>query len=124
MSESSLPIKLPRKITPPHQPQQAGAIQEYVYQQVAGSGTTSLQQLLLAITLPTTPGSDLDIYQAAVDSGVAASHQQLLDGIQQIFAGVFLIPATPPANRLGESFNSGTSSSGTASTSSTSSSSG
>ena len=37
----------------------------------------SLQQLLLAIPLPTTAGSDLQIYKAAVTSAIAESHQQL-----------------------------------------------
>ena len=45
----------------------------------------SLQQLLLAIPLPTTTGSDLQIYKASVMSAIAESHQQLNDGIAQIF---------------------------------------
>ena len=78
---NSLPLKLPYFNTPPHTPNNRGAIQKYVYDSVAGSGSsststtgtssaqgisafpgvgaTSLQQLLLAIPLPTTTGSDL-----------------------------------------------------------------
>ena len=48
---NSLPIKLPPENAPPHTPVQRGAIQAYVYQNIAGSISTSLQQLLLAITV-------------------------------------------------------------------------
>ena len=87
---------------------------------IAGNGTTfpSLEQSLLAISLPTTSGSDLNIYKATVDSAVAQSRQQVLSGIQQIYAGTLLISANAPANRLGESFNTGTTS-GTSSTATT-----
>ena len=56
---NSLPLKLPYFNTPPHTPNNRGAIQNYVYGSVAGGGT-SLQQSLLAIPLPTTAGSDLE----------------------------------------------------------------
>jgi uncharacterized membrane protein YgcG len=123
---NSLPIKLPPENAPPHTPVQRGAIQAYVYQNIAGSISTSLQQLLLAITLPTTPGSDLQIYQAAVDSAITASNQQILDGVREIFNRTLLINAPAPANRLGEDFNSssGSSTGSSTSTSSSSSSSG
>jgi hypothetical protein len=75
--------------------------------------------LLLGITLPTTPGSDLDIYNAAVASALQFSRLQLIDGISQIYSRNLLISATAPANRLGETFNTGTGSS-TGSTTSTS----
>ncbi len=134
-----LPIKLPPENTPPHTPVQRGAIQGYVYDSIAavstsslyqytnGSVPPSLQQLLLEIPLPTTPGSDLQIYKAAVMSAIAESHQQVKDGVTQIFNRTLLVGAQPPANRLGENFNSSTggsssagSSSSTGSTSSTS----
>jgi hypothetical protein len=115
---NSLPIKLPPENAPPHTPIQRGAIQSYVYQNIASSTSTSLQQLLLAITLPTTPGSDLQIYQAAVTSAIAESQQRVLDGVGQIFNRTLLINAVAPANRLGEIFNtSSSSSSGASSTS-------
>ena len=84
---------------------------------IAGNGIAfpSLEQSLLAISLPSTPGADLDIYKATVDSAVEQSRQQVLSGMQQIFAGTLLISANAPANRLGEIFNTGTSS-GTSST--------
>ena len=43
---------------------------------------------------------------ATVNSAVAQSRQQVLSGMQQIYAGKLLISANAPANRLGESFNS------------------
>ncbi len=121
---NNLPVKLPHKNGPPHTPIQNGAIQQYVYESIAGSGKMfpSLQQSLLAIPLPTTPGSDLDIYQSTVNSVVAQSRLQVLGGIEQIYAGKLLISATAPANRLGEIFNTGTSGGGTTSSSGTSSS--
>jgi hypothetical protein len=94
---NNLPINLPRKITPPHQPEQTGAIQEFVYRAIAGPASTSLQQLLLGITLPTTPGPDLVIYDAAVNDAVNASRLQVLTGVQQIWAGNVKIPGTPPS---------------------------
>jgi hypothetical protein len=120
---NNLPIKLPPKNAPPHTPIQRGAIQAYVYQNIAGGEANSLQQLLLAMTLPTTTGSDLQIYQAAVDSAIAASKQQILDGVRQIFNRTLLVNAQAPANRLGEDFNSSSGSSTGSSTSTSSSSS-
>ncbi len=127
---NGLPAVLPKENAPPHTPAQYGAIQKFVFNSIAAaqstaqSPTPSLQQLLLAIPLPTTPGSDLNIYQAAVNSAVAQSRQQVLGGIQQIFNRSLLIPATAPANRLGESFNTGSSGGSSTSTSTSSSSTG
>ena len=127
-----LPIKLPPENAPPHTPVQRGAIQTFVYESIAamngtslyqytnGSSPPSLQQLLLEIPLPTTTGSDLQIYKAAVTSAIAESHQQLKDGITQIFNRTLLVSAQPPANRLGENFNSSTGSSSSGSSSSSS----
>jgi hypothetical protein len=116
---NNLPLKLPQQNGPPHTPTQHGAIQKYVYASIAGNGTlyVSLQKSLLAIPLPTTPGSDLSIYMAAVASAVAQSRQQVLGGIEQIYAGTLLISANAPANRLGETFNSSTTGSSATSTS-------
>jgi hypothetical protein len=129
---NSLPIKLPPENAPPHTPVQRGAIQTFVYQSivgtaaatleqtVAGGSSTSLQQLLLAIPLPTTTGSDLQIYKAAVASAIAESRQQLMDGIALVFNRTLLVNAPPPANRLGENFNSSSGSGSSGSSSSTS----
>ena len=128
---NKLPIKLPPENAPPHTPVQRGAIQTFVYQSivgtaaatleqsVAGGSSTSLQQLLLAIPLPTTTGSDLQIYKAAVASAIAESRQQLRDGIALVFNRTLLVNAQPPANRLGQNFNSSTGSSSSGSSSST-----
>jgi len=119
---NGLPIKLPKKNTPPHTPVQNGAIQSFVYQSIAGASATSLQQSLLAITLPTTPGSDLQIYMAAANATIAESRQYVLNGITEIYNRNLLVNGQSPANRLGESFNSsGGSSTGSSSSSSTSS---
>jgi hypothetical protein len=115
---NSLPVKLPVKNTPPHTPVQNGAIQAYVFQNIAGSVSTSLEQVLLATPLPTTPGSDLVIYQAVVASAIAQSRQFVLDGVTQIFNRNLLVNALSPANRLGESFNSSSTSGSSGSTSS------
>jgi hypothetical protein len=129
---NKLPIKLPSENAPPHTPVQRGAIQTFVYDSIAsikgtslyqytnGNSPPSLQQLLLAIPLPTTTGSDLQIYKASVLSAITESHQQLKDAITQIFNRSLLVSAQPPANRLGETFNSNTGSSTTGSSSSTS----
>jgi hypothetical protein len=121
---NGIPIKLPTKNTPPHTPVQHGAIQAYVYQLIAGSTATSLQQALLAITLPTTPGSDLQIYQAAANVAIAQSRQNVLNSVAQIFNRNLLVNAPSPANRLGESFNSSSGSGSGSSSGSTGSSSG
>ncbi len=112
---NNIPIELPKENAPPHTPAQRGAIQKYVYESIASSEATSLQESLLAIPLPTTPGEDLNIYMAAVNSAVALSQQQVNGGIQQIYSRKLLIAATPPNNRLGETFNAGTTSSSTGS---------
>src|SRR5208337_2718139 len=49
--------------TPPHTPNNRGAIQNYVSGSVADGGTTSLLQSLLAIPLPNMAGSDLQDLQ-------------------------------------------------------------
>jgi hypothetical protein len=119
---NNLPLKLPQENAPPHTPTQRGALQKFVFMSIAGNGTTfpSLEQSLLAIPLPSTPGSDLEIYKATVNSAIEQSRLQVLSGVQQVFAGTLLISANAPANRLGEVFNtgtnSGTSSTGTSST--------
>jgi hypothetical protein len=105
---NSLPIPLPHSNTPPHTPVQENAIQMYVFQNIAGSAANSLKQLLLAIPLPTTTGSDLAIYQAAVDTAIVQSHQQVIDGIGEIYARTLYVNAPAPANRLGIIYNSGT----------------
>jgi hypothetical protein len=112
---NSLPLKLPYYNAPPHTPNQRGAIQNFVYGQVAGHGLTvsSLQQSLLAVLLPTTAGSDLTIYNAAVASAVELSRQAVLDGVSQIYSGRLQISAPAPANRLGTIENTSTSSSTT-----------
>jgi hypothetical protein len=117
---NGLPVLLPKENAPPHTPTQRGAIQKFLYQSIASTQPNSLQSLLLGITLPATPGGDLNIYVAAADSAIELSQLQVFNGIQQIYSRNLLISATPPANRLGESFNTGTSgsSSGTTSTSS------
>jgi hypothetical protein len=112
---NNIPIKLPAKNTPPHTPTQRGALQSFVYQNIAGSLATSLQQALLTIPLPATSGSDLQIYQAAVDSAIAQSRQYVLNGITEIFNRTLLVNAQAPANRLGETFNTGTGSTTTGS---------
>ena len=98
---NSLPLKLPYFNTPPHTPNNRGAIQNYVYGSVAGSGTTSLQQSLLAIPLPTTAGSDLQIYNETVASAIEQSRIQTLNGVSEIYAGQLRVAAPSPNNRYG-----------------------
>ena len=99
---NGLPLKLPYFNTPPHTPNNRGAIQNYVYDAVA-SGGTSLQQSLLAIPLPTTAGSDLEIYNKTVASAIAQSHTQTLNGVSEIYAGQLRVAITSPNNRYGAS---------------------
>jgi hypothetical protein len=110
---NNLPIPLPRKYAAPHQNPQTGAIQEYVYQQIASGQSSSLKSVLMAITLPTTPGGDLRIYDAAVNSAVATSRLQVLDGVKQLFAGKSEIAPITSTTTSG----TGTTSTGTSSTS-------
>ena len=117
---NNLPIKLPRKYAPVHQNPQTGAIQQYVYQQIASGQTNSLKQVLLTIFLPTTPGGDLQIYDAAVASAIATSQLQVLDGVKQIFAGKYQVPPVASSSTSGTSTTTtGSSSSTTSGTSST-----
>jgi hypothetical protein len=77
---------------------------------VAGGGSSSLQQVLLAITLPTTPGADLQIYDAAVNTAVNASRLRILDGVQQLFANKYQLPKMTSFGGTGTSSGSTTSS--------------
>ncbi len=98
-NSSSLKLRLFN--TPPHTPNNRGAIQNYVYGSVAGGGTTSLQQSLLAIPLPTTAGSDLQIYNATVASAIEQSLIQTLNGVSEVYAGQLRVSAPSPNNRYG-----------------------
>lgn len=98
---NGLPLKLPKFNNPPHTPINRGAIQNYVYNSVAGGESMSLQQSLLAIPLPTTAGSDLQIYNAAMQAAVAQSRTLTLNGVSQIYAGRLLISTPAPNNRFG-----------------------
>jgi hypothetical protein len=105
---NNFPIKLPTFNAPPHTPIQRGAIQSFIYQQVAGGSPTSLVGSLLAIPLPTTTSSDLTIYSQTVVAAIEQSRQRVLSGVNQIFAGKLRIAAPQPANRLGTLFNTST----------------
>jgi hypothetical protein len=98
---NSLPLKLPYFNTPPHTPNNRGAIQSYVYGAVAGGGTTSLQQSLLAIPLPTTAGAGLQIYNATVASAIEQSRIQTLNGVSEIYAHQLRVAGPIPNNRYG-----------------------
>ncbi len=98
---NSSSLKLPFFNTPPHTPNNRGAIQNYVYGAVAGGGTTSLLQSLLAIPLPTANGSDLNIYDATVASAIMQSQTQTLNGVSEIYAGQLRVAITSPNNRFG-----------------------
>lgn len=113
----SLPFKLPRMYATPHQPQRGGAIQQYVYQVVAGSPSTSLMNTLEAIALPQTPGSDLQIYNDTVDVAIESSRSQMLSTVRQIFAGKY--PVVPINASSGSSSTSGTGTTSGSSTNST-----
>jgi hypothetical protein len=111
---NSLPLKLPRKFAFPHQSSQTGAIQQLVFELVDGDAATSLAQVLVAIPLPTTPESDLNIYDAAVASAVNASRINVLDSVAQVYAGT--LPVVP--SNLVSTTSSTSSTSGTGSSSS------
>ena len=97
---NSLPLKLPLFNNPPHTPNSRGAIQTFVYNSVAGGSSTSLRQSLLAIPLPTTAGSDLQIYNAAVLAAVEQSLVGTLAGVGAVFSGG-PNPGPGPNNRYG-----------------------
>lgn len=115
---NSLPIKLPRMYAPPHQPQRAGAIQQYVYQLVAGDGPGSLERMLSAIALPQTDGGDLEIYDATVRSALESSRLQMLSSVQQIFAGKLPVIPTSSNNLTSTTGTTTGSTTGTGSTTS------
>jgi hypothetical protein len=98
---NNFPIKLPAFNAPPHTPTQWGAIQSFVYQQIAGASPTSLVGSLQAIPLAGTTGSDVTIYNQAVLAAVEQSRLRVLSGVNQIFSGRLKIAAPAPANRLG-----------------------
>jgi hypothetical protein len=119
-----LPFKLPRKWAPPHFPQSTGAIQQYVDQVLVGPSSASLEQSLLAIPLPLTPGSDLQIYNATVLTALNTSRLNLLNGVEQIFAHKLPVVPSNYAGGIagvtsGSSSTSGTGSTGTTGSSTT-----
>ncbi len=109
---NNVPFALPNKSTRPHTSPQAGAIQELTYLEIAGASPDSLQNLLLAITLPTTPGSSLKIYDSAVNDTVNASRLKVLEGVRQIYAGNIQVPGTTSSASTTSGSTSGTASTG------------
>jgi hypothetical protein len=105
---NSLPFKLPRMFALPHQSQRAGALQQQVYQLVAGSGPVSLRSQLNAITLPQTPGGDLQMYDATVRAAITASELAMLGDIEQIFANKLPVIPSNNNNVSGLTANGGT----------------
>jgi len=104
---NGLPLKLPFFNTPPHTPNNRGAIQTYVYNSIAGVGSTSLQQLtslqqsLVNISLPTTTGSAQTLYEQTVNVAIAQSQTQTLNGVSEVYAGQLRVSAPIPNNRYG-----------------------
>jgi hypothetical protein len=98
---NNFPLKLPAFNAPPHTPTQRGAIQSFVYQQIAGGSPTSLVGSLQLIPLPATSSSDLTIYNQTVLAAIEQSRQRVLSGVNEIFSGKLRIAAPQPANRLG-----------------------
>ncbi len=119
---NNLPLKLPYFNAPPHTPNSRGAIQNYVYNSVAGAastsqsstgtaaqgvealpgiGATSLQQLLLAVPVPTATGVSEQIYDATIASAIQQSLTQTLNGVAEVYAGHLLVSAPSPNNRYG-----------------------
>jgi hypothetical protein len=89
----------------------------YVYNQIAGARPGNLKNVLVAIILPTTPGPDLQIYDAAVNSAVETAHLNVLAGVEQIFAGKLRIP--PSTSGTSTPSGTGTTTGSTGSTGST-----
>jgi hypothetical protein len=105
---NNFPIKLPAFNAPPHTPTQRGAIQSFIYQQIAGGSATSLVGSLQIIPLAATSSSDLTIYNQTVLAALEQSRLRVLSGVNQIFAGKLRIAAPQPANRLGVLANTAT----------------
>jgi hypothetical protein len=116
---NNLPFKLPRKFAFPHQSRQTGALQQYVAQLVVGASPTSLEQSLLAVTLPKTPGGDLQIYDTTINTTVNSSRLQMLNGVHQIFAGKLQVVPTNLSGRSGSTTTGGTGSTSSAGTTGT-----
>jgi hypothetical protein len=102
---NNFPLKLPAFNAPPHTPIQRGAMQLYVYQQIAGGNPTSLVGSLQAIPLPTDTTTAAEIYNQAVLAAIEQSRQRVLTGINAVFAGRVKVAAPVPANRLGVPYN-------------------
>ncbi len=66
-----------------------------------GIGATSLQQVLLAIPLPTATGVSEQIYDATVASAIQQSLTQTLNGVAEVYAGHIQVNAPIPNNRYG-----------------------
>ncbi len=98
---NSLPQRLPWLNVPPHTPNNRGAIQTYVYDAIVGSNPTSLEQSLLAIPLPSTAGSDLQIYNSVGCIAIQQSLTQTLNGVAEVYAGTLRVAAAIPNNRYG-----------------------
>jgi hypothetical protein len=105
---NGFPIKLPAFNAPPHTPTQRGAMQLYVYEQIANGSPTSLVGSLQAIPLPTTTGSDLILYNQAVLAAIEQSRERVISGVNEIFSGRLKVAAPQPANRLGTLSNTQT----------------
>lgn len=82
-----MPIRLPKLPGPYHTHRPPTAIQTFLANQIAGPSPTSLLQQLLALPLPTTTGSAVDLYIASASTVIASSEQQVREGVRLLFAG-------------------------------------
>jgi hypothetical protein len=71
------------------------------------------------VTLPQTPGSDLQIYDTTINTIVNASRLQMLNGVKEIFAGKLPVVPTNISGTSGSTGIGGTGSTGIGGTGST-----
>jgi hypothetical protein len=82
-----LPIRLPRLPGPYFTPRPETAIQFYLSNQIAGQGPQLLLQQLLALPLPSSTGSAVDLYVQSASSIIEGSRQQVNEGVRLLFSG-------------------------------------
>jgi hypothetical protein len=82
-----LPVKLPKAIGRPRQPQPRNAIQTFIANSINGPSPLGLAGSLTGIPLPLGFGPAVDVYVASALTTIATSRDGLNEGIRLIYTG-------------------------------------
>jgi hypothetical protein len=82
-----LPVQLPKRPGPYHTHRPRNAIQQFLYNRIIGSPSSSLSLTLLSTPLPASTGTSVELYVATVSTAIENSRQEVTEGVRLLFSG-------------------------------------